>query len=302
MYYFDTDKLIEIFCSTDDFIQKFSFFLQNHSVSNGKQIKKPKARCRLTTSEIMTILVCYHLSGCKNFKSYYLRLVLPCWKEYFPDLVSYNRFIELIPRHLLPLFALSKMMCFAIEKQGVYYIDSKKMPMCDNKRIHSNKVFLGVGGRGKSSTGWFYGLKLHLIINPLGDIINFDFTPANVADNNHDLLRRICEGLRGKMFGDKGYLTKLFEEFYQKGLRFITKVKRNMKNQLIEWEDKVFLKGRSLIETVNGILKYTCDIDHTRHRSPVNAICHALSALIAYQFRDDKPKLIQTYKNIKAGC
>lgn len=301
MYLFDVDKIIEIFCITDDFIQKFSEALERHSISNGSKLRKSKVPCRLSTSEIITILIFYHLSGFKNFKLYYTRLVANSLKEYFPDLVSYNRFIELIPRHLLPLFALAKMHCFLAKKTEIYYIDSKKLPVCDNRRIHSNRVFSGIAKRGKSSMGWFYGLKIHLIINPFGEIINFDFTPANVADNNHNLLNRICEGLKGKIFGDKGYLTKLFDDFYLKGLQFVTKIKKNMKNVLMKYEDKIFLKGRSLIETVNDILMHNCNIDHTRHRSPKNALCHALAGLLAYQFRDDKPKLIKTYTSIREG-
>lgn len=83
------------------------------------------------------------------------------------------------------------------KRTGTYFIDSKKLPVCDNRRIHSNKVFEGFAKRGKSSTGWFYGLKVHLIINELGQIMNFMLTPASVADNNENLLKKMLKGLRG---------------------------------------------------------------------------------------------------------
>lgn len=174
-------------------------------------------------------------------------------------------------------------------RTGNYFIDSKKIPVCDNRRIHSNKVSLGFAGRGKSSTGWFYGLKTHLIINELGQIVNFALTPANISDNDDRLMNYMFDGLKGQCFGDKGYLTKLFEQYYLKGLLLITKVRKNMKNKLMKIKDKINLKKRALIESVNDILMTVFDIDHTRHRSPINAMTHTFGGLIAYCFYETKP-------------
>lgn len=161
--------------------------------------------------------------------------------------------------------------------------------VCDNRRIHSNKVFEGFAKHGKSSTGWFYGLKIHLIINELGQIMNFMVTSANVADNNETLLKKMLLGLKGKCFGDKGYIAKLFVYFYEQGLQLVHKIRGNMKSQLMALNDKINLKKRALIESVNDILMTVFDIEHTRHRSPINAIVHTFGALAAYCFYDNKP-------------
>ena len=192
--------------------------------------------------------------GLKNFQYYYEYLVQKDLKSYFPKLPSYHRFIELIGRQTIKLYMFVKVLTFLSKQTGNYFIDSKKLPVCDNRRIHSNKVFAGFAKRGKSSTGWFYGLKIHLVINELGEIMNFMLTPANVMDNNELVLKKMLKGLKGKCYGDKGYLSKLFAFFYQQGLHLVTKIRENMKPQLVPINDKINLKKRALIESVNYII------------------------------------------------
>lgn len=143
--------------------------------------------------------------------------------------------------------------------------------------------------RGKTSTGWFYGLKLHLIINNLGEIVHFVFTAANVNDNTKSVLDHLLKDLKGKCFADKGYLSKFFEYFYDQGIHLITKIRKNMKNTLMGISDKLWLRRRAVIESVNDLLMTVFDIDHTRHRSPWNALIHALAGLGAYSYYPDKP-------------
>lgn len=281
------EKLIEIFIAVDDFIQPFEHYLTQRALTDGTG--QPTRQPDLAASEVITLLVYYHHSGYKNFQYYYQRLVLPQMKAYFPKLVSYNRLLELLPRQLTLVHGLARWLCLSSQRTGCYFTDSKKLPVCDNRRIHNHQVFAHIAGRGKSSTGWFYGLKLHLAINQFGQVMNFLVTPANVADNNDEVLRRLLRHLQGRCYADKGYLTKLFEEFYQQGLRLVTKVRSNMKNQLLELDDKLRLKKRALIESVNDILMSVQDIDHTRHRSPVNALVHTLAGLVGYHFYDTKP-------------
>lgn len=157
----------------------------------------------------MTILVCYQLSGYKNFSYYYEKMVLPDLSAYFPDTVEYKRFLLLIPSCLDQLYMYATWQAAQTARTGIYYVDSKKLPVCDNRRIYSNKVFSGVAGRGKSSTGWtarlgFYGLKLHLVVNNMGETVSFLFTPANVSDNNQKVLRHLLDSLKGACYGDKG--------------------------------------------------------------------------------------------------
>ena len=88
------------------------------------------------------------------------------------------------------------------EETEKYYVDSTKLPICDNLRIHSNKVFKDMAERGKTSTGWFFGFKLHLVINENGEIMNFTLTRGNKSDLS--VVPQLVDGLKGWLFGDRG--------------------------------------------------------------------------------------------------
>ena len=279
------NKLIELFICLDDFCQALEAWKKHQPQFAGRPTNHPL----MSDSEMLTILVYYQFSGYKCFQYYYQEFVKANLNSHFPLLVSYERFVALIPRLLPGLYVFLKWKVLLSKRSGWYFIDSKPLPVCHNRRIHSNKVFEAEGRRGKSSTGWFFGFKVHLIINQRGEIINFIFTPGNVADNNHDVLRHLFEGIRGKCFGDKGYMTSLFEEFYHQGVQLITKVRAGMKNKLLPLEDKLKLRKRAVIESVNDILTSVFDLEHTRHRSSINAMAHMLAALTAYCFYDNKP-------------
>lgn len=284
---FTENKLIEVFCFCDDVCKVYESWLKENP-------EQPMScfRGKMAASEVATIMVLYHFSGYKCFKYYYNQVVEHALKTYFPNLCSYSRFVSYMEQMPEYVYAMMKAMASSTPRTETYFIDSKPLAVCHNKRIHNNKVFKHIAERGKSSLGWFYGLKLHLVINSLGDIVSFEVTPGNVADNNKNLLRRVLDGLGGECYGDKGYLTGLFKEFHQKGLTLITKVKKNMKNRLITLHQKLILRKRGIIESVNNLLVNTCDIEHTRHRSFRNAFAHIFSALLAYSFLDNKPALI----------
>ena len=175
---------------------------------------------------------------------------------------------------------------------GISYIDSTPLRSCHIKREKQHKVFKGIAQKGQCSLGWFYGFKLHIIINDRGEILDFIITPGNVDDrkplNDMDLHKRIF----GKLYGDKGYISKdLFEKLFVDGVHLITKIKKNIKNSLMLLQDKIALRKRALIETVNNELKNICQIEHTRHRSFENFTTNLLSGLIAYSFFDKKPSI-----------
>ena len=213
-------------------------------------------------------------------------------REYFPGLLSYNRFVELKPRINIYLFAFIHL-CLLGTKTGVSYIDSTKLVVCHNLRIRSNRVFKGIAKRGKTSVGWFYGLKLHLIVNHKGEILSFWLTPGNVSDNDKTLILKMCRNLYGKLFGDKGYIgSELFRELFGKGIQLFTTLRKNMKNRLMGIEDRLFVMKRGIIESVIELLKSACNIEHSRHRSPVNAIVNIWAAIAAYCFFERKPSIL----------
>jgi transposase len=152
-------------------------------------------------------------------------------------------------------------------------------------------VFRGLAARGKTSTGWFFGFKLHLIVNDRGELLNMAFTPGNVDDRKP--VPRMVKDLFGKLFGDKGYLSQpLFQQLLDTfGIQLITKLKSNMKNQLMNFADKVLLRKRAIVETIIDQLKNISQIEHSRHRSPVNFLVNLLCGLIAYCHQPKKPSL-----------
>jgi transposase len=279
--------IVTIFCDLDDFCRRLLDREQPLLPVPSGRPQRPRSSS-LALSEVMTILVWFHAAHYRTFKHDYLDSVLPGKRAEFPGLPRYTRFIELIPMALLPLWAYAQTRKGTIT--GIQFIDSLPIQVCHNRRISSHKVFAGLARRGKGSMGWFYGFKLHLVINEQGELLAFSLTPGNCDDRRP--VRKLVRKLWGKLFGDRGYISQdLFEQLWKEGLQLITKLKRNMKNHLMPVIDKLLLRKRALIECVNDQLKNISQIEHTRHRSPINGIVHIISALIAYTFQPKKPAL-----------
>jgi len=249
---------------------------------------KRKRGCNMALSELLTIMIGYHLSGYKCFKYYYLYEIGIKHRDKFPKLLSYNRYVQLMPRLFLPLYVL--LHSLRGKETGLYFMDSTHLAICHNKRISRNKVFAEIAERGKTTMGWFFGFKLHLVINNQGQIMALKITKGNVDDRVP--VTGMTKDLKGIVAADKGYLSKkLFAELYAKGLKLITGIRKDMKNYLMPLQEKIFLRKRFLVETVFDKLKSYLNINHTRHRSTANALINWLSALTAYQSLTNKPAL-----------
>ncbi|SFW17083.1 Transposase DDE domain-containing protein [Sinomicrobium oceani] len=291
-----TDKITEIFYVIDEFCKEFEKVTQKHRLVEDTGIKTRKRTSKLSDSEVMTIMVLFHYKQFRNLKHFYLYYVQVHMKKDFPQTVSYNRFIELQQQSVLPLALFLKTCCLG-DCTGISFIDSTPLRVCHNKREKQHKVFKGTAAKGQCSLGWFFvpkafGIKLHLIINDKGEILDFMLTQGNVDDRdplkNHNFHKRIF----GKIYGDKGYIGKdLFEQLFIDGVHLVTKIRKNMKNCLMLLQDRIMLRKRALIETVNDELKNQCQVEHTRHRSFENFITNLLSGLVAYSFFDKKPAL-----------
>lgn len=289
---FDENLLIDIFIKADDVCKTIEKeLLSKILASKDHEFHYKKPRCKMLESEIMTLLIFYHYSGFKCFEYFYKQFVMNELTSYFPKLLSYNRFVEILSSVALPMFIFAKSLCSESLHTGISFIDSKKLVVCHNRRIHQHKVFAGRASRGKSSTGWFFGFKIHLLINEKGELLDFDITPGNVADNNHGLLKRILNKIKGLCFGDKGYATTLWKEFYENGLKIITKIKGKTKSKLMTLQERYMLLKRPIIESVNDIFTSVFDLEHSRHRNPNNALTHMISCVCAYCFYPDKPSV-----------
>lgn len=280
------DKLVEIFCNVDDFMKEFHAKYPKQALGGYSQ---PKSA--LSAAEIMTLTIAYHHSRMDCFKSYYKLLVERYLRSYFPDIPSYERFVVLKNAYLLELFAFFWTQRAKSITEEANYIDSKKLESCHIKREKSHRTMKDIASKGKSSTGWFYGMKIHLIINDNAELCKFMLTGGNVSDNDENVLKTLFKGLEGTVYGDKGYISKFKKWFESQGLTLITKIRKNMKPLKLSHKQKHYLKRRSLSETVFGLLTFSCDIDHTRHRSPSGMVTNVISALIAYTYFDHLPQL-----------
>ena len=174
------------------------------------------------------------------------------------------------------------------EARGIYFLDATKLSICHIRREKRNKVFGKIAEKGKTSMGWFFGFKLHMIINDIGQIMAIKITKGNVDDRTP--VAELTKKLKGSIYGDKGYIgADLFKALYKRGLKLITGIRKNMKNYLIDLADKKLLRKRFYIETIFGFLKNSMNLEHTRHRSPINFLINVIAALAAYSLTKGKP-------------
>ena len=278
------DQLIAIFCDIDDCCKACEPIYAQGLLHTGQR----QRQTTLALSEILTLLVYCHWSHYRTFKHYYTEYVLAHLHPSFPQLVGYQRFVELMPRALVPLC------CYLSTRKGrctgIAFIDSTPLAVCDNHRIATHKVFEGLAMRGKTSMGWFFGFKLHLIVNDEGELLAFRLTPGNVDDRQPGA--RLAAGLGGQLFGDRGSISQaLHDVLLGQGLELLTKIRWNMKNRVMRLWDKLLLRKRALIETINDQLKNISQIEHTRHRSVTGFMVNLVAGLIAYSYRPKKPSL-----------
>lgn len=284
-------KVAEIFVKVDDFCNEFEHEFKKQALPTSSTQKKRNRKATLSHSEVITILIAFHGGQFRNFKHFYNGYVCVHLRDCFPNVVSYNRFIELSHRSAVP-FMMFLHYCCKGECTGISFIDSTVLRVCHSKRIKRNKVFKGMAKVGKSTVGWFFGFKLHLIINDKGEILSFYLSQGNTNDSNAKIITRMTKEIFGKVFGDKGYINKaLADLLFDDGIQLITAVRRNMKQKALSNEEKLLLRKRSVIETVNDELKNICQVEHTRHRSIAGFILNIMSAIAAYSFFPKKPSI-----------
>jgi len=279
------DRLTEILCEVDDFCQAFEAPEKAYLLGSGVAPRGPKRG--LSVSEIITLLLVLHSSQFKYLKNFYQGFALPLLRQYFPALPCYEQLVTIQKQAFVPLmfFLLSRMG----KKTGIYYIDSTALPVCDNHRIHRHQTFAGLAARGKTSMGWFFGFKLHLVFNHLNQIVALKLTPGNVHDTAP--VEQLTQTLTGKLFGDKGYLgKKLAAALLKPGLALLTRVRKHMKALPLTPIDKILLNARNMAETIIGRIKEFSSLNLPKHRLPLNAFLHILAAITAYQINPIKPK------------
>lgn len=288
------DKISEIFCICDDFLKEFYAETAKNAVDAPKYRGCGKRKCSMSDAEIITILISFHFNSYRNFKHYYLFYVREHLRREFPRTLSYNRFVEVLSRVAVPMLFFIRLMLMG-ECTGISFVDSTCIPVCHNKRIprvRAHKVFKDRAAVGKSTMGWYFGFKLHLLCNEKGELLNFVLTKANVDDRDEMVFNEFSKNLFGKLYADKGYISQeLFESLWNDGIHIVTGLRSNMKNRLMSAYDKIMLRKRSVIETVNDELKNVAMLVHSRHRSFDNFLMNVISAIAAYCLFDKKPAI-----------
>ena len=289
--------ITELFCLVDDFVKIVEPELRAREIDRcARHITR---YCSMTMTEVIVIILLYYQSPCKNFM-YFYQDYLPLYKNDFGKILSYNRFIEIKAR-ALPYLTLM-MRYFAqlhANNSNIAYIDSTMIPVCHNKRTRRHKVFKDGASLSKGTMGWCYGLKLHLIIDKKGNIMNFCFTKANVDDRKP--VKKLTHHIFGLLFADKGYISQdLFEELSSRGLKLITGIKKGMKNKFMHLYEKILLKKRYIIESAFNILKNCLKLVHTRYRSVHNALTHLRAVLVAYSLK--KSRVSNIIPLLQPGC
>ncbi len=282
------DKVTELFCMADDFCKFFDTMMAKYTLQTHGKRHYYRAS-RMSKAEVMLIIILFHDSGYRCLKHFYMEKVCKHMRHLFPKVVSYNRFVELERDISIPLAIFIKKVLLG-KCIGISFVDSTPLSVCKVQRIHCHKVFKGIAQRGKSSMGWFFGFKLHLICNEKGELLNFMITPGDVDDRKPLEYKNFVEFLYGKLVGDKGYIGKnLFQRLFVDGIQLITKLKSNMKGALMSVSDKLLLRKRAIIETINDELKNIAQVEHSRHRTFDNFIVNTLGALAAYCWFPKKP-------------
>jgi len=276
------DKVTEFFVKADDFCKEFALQLENRPFLEDSSVKRRNRKGNLSDSEMMSIYLLFHFGQFTSFKHFYNQYVCKHLTDLFPTLISYERFNARQDRILLPLMLYLKYRGLG-KSRGINYIDSTLLRVCHAKREKQHRVFKGIAAKGKYTMGWFFGFKLHLIINDKGELLSFYLTKGNVDDRNIELMTAMTKDVFGKLFGDKGYISKdLAELLFQDGIQLITKVRKNMKKQNLSDVDDILLRKRALVESVNDELKNICKIEHTRHRSIKGFLVNLIAGLTAY--------------------
>jgi hypothetical protein len=273
------DRLDELYYILDLFCKHFEEEFKKFSLNHPTKKRRRRATI-LTLAEMMTILITYQSSNFKNFKSFYFFLKRDM-KGAFNKLCSYNRFIELVPRCWLPLSVLSQLLF--VSCNGISIVDSTAIKVCHIKREKRHQTFKGRAQKSKGTMGWFFGFKLHVIVNKKGELMDANLSHATLDDRAG--LLKICKNLFGDLIADRGYIGKEFKETLKNmGINLITRGRKNMKTHVLTEREEGLLKQRNTIETVIGKLKIKFNIEHTRHRSMMGFMINMLCALIAYCF------------------
>ncbi|ABN63608.1 transposase IS982 family protein [Shewanella baltica OS117] len=285
-------KLVKVFCDIDDFLRCFHSRMGKNAVN--RWYTQASTRWQYDDERSDAHIILFQMSHHRDFKNCYIGYLAHFYKSAFPNLLSYTRFLEVMPTALVPLC--SYFANLKSDPTGIEFVDSTSIKVCHNLRINHHKT---LACRGKGTMGWFYSFKLHLIVNHQGGIVAAKVTPANIHDTKP--VNEMVHSDMNKLYADKGYISKaLSSELLEKGVKLVTNVRKNMKKKVMSLWGRAMLSRRFIIETINDQLKHISQIEHSRHRSVHGFMLNMIAGLIAYQLKDNKPQLNLTNAEFNA--
>ena len=275
------------FCIIDDFFQKFEATYWDFLKHSNKRLRMRSSQ--LKVSEVVFIAIWYKCSHFNNFKAFFLSL-RQNFRHLFRYLPCYQRIVYLINSHQLALHALH----FALMKDchsSHLWIDSTTLPVCKNQRIGRHKSIKAIATRGKSSMGWFFGCKLHLIMNQSGDVVSTALSNGHTADIK--MVEQLVKGLKAKLYADRGYISQnLRQSIKEQGVDLITYHRKNMQAVNLSKADTYNLRQRNQIETLFSLLKGKYNLVTSKARSIEGYLAGIYASLCAYQiYHENKPTI-----------
>jgi len=275
--------LISIYCFVDDFIKNILLNIK-YALQRPDRNNPPVKKFNLGLAELTSLALFKFFTGHRNWKTFYY-FVKTYHQTDFPNLPSYQNFLRAMNKlSFFALFLLQAFMSFFRKITGLKKIkitDSTKLEVCKIKREFSHKVVRGLAAKSKSTMGWFYGFKLHIICNELMQILSFRITAGNIDDRKG--LDMIWNNIFGLIIADAGYLGKNWQEKAKNlGKQLFTAVKANMKKIMTKTQHQL-LKLRQRVETIFSVLKLRLGLETSLPRSPLGYFAHYIWCLTAYQ-------------------
>jgi hypothetical protein len=277
--------LIMIYCFVDDFM-KGALVSIKHAIERPGKNRPPLKKHNLSLAELASLAIFRFFTGHRNWKDFY-RHLKTYHKQDFPNIPDYKNFLEAI--NMLSGLAMLMLQGFMnvfnriTGDNGLKFTDSTKIEVCKIKREFSHKVCFGLASKSKSTMGWFYGFKLHIICNELMQILNLKITTA--TDDEREILEQMWNNIFGMIIADAGYVSKRLEKkAWGLGKFLLTGVRANMKKIMTETEHQL-LKLRQLVETVFSVLKLRMGLETSLPRSPLGYFAHYIWCITAYQLK-----------------
>jgi hypothetical protein len=237
----------------------------------------------LALAEIITLNILrfhYHVQDLKAFH----RLASHAYRAYFPGMPNYENFLKATNKSM-PFVLLMLRYFLLVNRElradGLFFVDSMPLSVCDNHYIYRHKVTAGFSSRGKTSKGWFFGFKLHGVCDVDGNLVTVRFTTGSVHDNKE--MAALAEGLEGMFVGDAGYLLKQeeFKQLFEEHKRILSAARKNMK-RLMTREQGMLFRKRSIIETVWDVLKERYNLAYHLARNMTGLFRHYCYSLVSY--------------------